>query len=148
MGSSVVLATAGYDHTIRWTQCRIWFAPARLSIPTCGRPRRRCHCLLQRAEFTCPRLPCRFWEATSGICYRTLQYADSQVRLPRLFCLCCALQSCTARLNFVRFLPTPAVTGQQAGDYSRQDPHSGGWQPAHTVRSVWRRVNSVSGGRK
>lgn len=33
----VVLATAGYDHTIR------------------------------------------FWEATSGICYRTLQYADSQV---------------------------------------------------------------------
>ncbi len=21
----------------------------------------------------------RFWEATSGICYRTLQYADSQV---------------------------------------------------------------------
>jgi G protein beta subunit-like protein len=37
MGSTVVLATAGYDHTIR------------------------------------------FWEATSGICYRTLQYADSQV---------------------------------------------------------------------
>lgn len=36
--SQVVLATAGYDHTIR------------------------------------------FWEATSGICYRTLQYADSQVR--------------------------------------------------------------------
>lgn len=35
--SSVVLATAGYDHTIR------------------------------------------FWEATSGICYRTLQYAESQV---------------------------------------------------------------------
>ncbi|GAB4813355.1 hypothetical protein N2152v2_000401 [Parachlorella kessleri] len=35
--SSVVLATAGYDHSIR------------------------------------------FWEATSGICYRTLQYADSQV---------------------------------------------------------------------
>ena len=24
-------------------------------------------------------LPRRFWEATSGICYRTLQYADSQV---------------------------------------------------------------------
>mmetsp|Transcript_32623 Transcript_32623/g.45270 ORF Transcript_32623/g.45270 Transcript_32623/m.45270 type:complete len:316 (+) Transcript_32623:173-1120(+) len=37
MGSSVVLATAGYDHTVR------------------------------------------FWQATSGICYRTLQYADSQV---------------------------------------------------------------------
>ena len=36
-GSSVVLATAGYDHTIR------------------------------------------FWEATTGICYRTLQYNDSQV---------------------------------------------------------------------
>ena len=36
-GSQVVLATAGYDHTIR------------------------------------------FWEATSGISYRTLQYADSQV---------------------------------------------------------------------
>ncbi len=35
--SSVVLATAGYDHTIK------------------------------------------FWEATSGICYRTLQYQDSQV---------------------------------------------------------------------
>lgn len=35
--SSVVLATAGYDHSVR------------------------------------------FWEATSGICYRTLQYADSQV---------------------------------------------------------------------
>ena len=34
---SVVLATAGYDHTIR------------------------------------------FWEATRGVCYRTLQYADSQV---------------------------------------------------------------------
>ena len=37
MASQVVLATAGYDHTVR------------------------------------------FWEATSGICYRTLQYADSQV---------------------------------------------------------------------
>lgn len=37
MAPSVVLATAGYDHTVR------------------------------------------FWEATSGICYRTLQYADSQV---------------------------------------------------------------------
>lgn len=37
MTSSVVLATAGYDHSIR------------------------------------------FWEATSGICYRTLQYPDSQV---------------------------------------------------------------------
>ena len=37
MGSQVVLATAGYDHSIR------------------------------------------FWEATSGLCYRTLQYADSQV---------------------------------------------------------------------
>lgn len=36
--SSVVLATAGYDHQIK------------------------------------------FWEATSGICYRTVQYADSQVR--------------------------------------------------------------------
>jgi G protein beta subunit-like protein len=35
---SVVLATAGYDHTVR------------------------------------------FWEATRGVCYRTLQYADSQVR--------------------------------------------------------------------
>ena len=35
--SSVVLATAGYDHTVK------------------------------------------FWEATSGICYRTLQYPDSQV---------------------------------------------------------------------
>jgi WD40 repeat protein len=35
--SSVVLATAGYDHTIK------------------------------------------FWEATSGICYRTLQFPDSQV---------------------------------------------------------------------
>lgn len=38
MASQVVLATAGYDHTVR------------------------------------------FWEATSGICYRTLQFADSQVR--------------------------------------------------------------------
>lgn len=37
MSSQVVLATAGYDHSIR------------------------------------------FWEATSGLCYRTLQYADSQV---------------------------------------------------------------------
>ncbi|KAK9810741.1 hypothetical protein WJX73_004286 [Symbiochloris irregularis] len=37
MSSQVVLATAGYDHTIR------------------------------------------FWEATTGICYRTLQYSDSQV---------------------------------------------------------------------
>eukprot|EP00884_Botryococcus_braunii_P022530 jgi/Botrbrau1/8961/Bobra.0148s0073.1 len=37
MAAQVVLATAGYDHTIR------------------------------------------FWEATSGICYRTLQYPDSQV---------------------------------------------------------------------
>lgn len=37
MTSQVVLATAGYDHTVR------------------------------------------FWEATSGICYRTLQHADSQV---------------------------------------------------------------------
>ena len=37
MGSQVILATAGYDHTIK------------------------------------------LWEATSGICYRTLQYADSQV---------------------------------------------------------------------
>ena len=40
MTSSVVLATAGYDHSIR------------------------------------------FWEATSGICYRTLQYPDSQVSCP------------------------------------------------------------------
>lgn len=38
MSSQVILATAGYDHTIK------------------------------------------LWEATSGICYRTLQYADSQVR--------------------------------------------------------------------
>ena len=38
MGSQVILATAGYDHTIK------------------------------------------LWEATSGICYRTLQYADSQAR--------------------------------------------------------------------
>lgn len=37
MGSQVILATAGYDHTIK------------------------------------------LWEATSGICYRTLQYTDSQV---------------------------------------------------------------------
>lgn len=37
MSSQVILATAGYDHTIK------------------------------------------LWEATSGICYRTLQYADSQV---------------------------------------------------------------------
>lgn len=37
MGSQVILATAGYDHTIK------------------------------------------LWEATSGICYRTLQYGDSQV---------------------------------------------------------------------
>ena len=36
MTSQVVLATAGYDHSIR------------------------------------------FWEATSGLCYRTLQYPDSQ----------------------------------------------------------------------
>eukprot|EP00967_Tisochrysis_lutea_P148005 scaffold282089_cov16-Tisochrysis_lutea.AAC.1 len=40
--SAVVLATAGYDHTIK------------------------------------------FWEATSGICYRTLQFPDSQVRVPCL----------------------------------------------------------------
>lgn len=39
MGSQVILATAGYDHTIK------------------------------------------LWEATSGICYRTLQYADSQASL-------------------------------------------------------------------
>ena len=45
MGSQVVLATAGYDHTIR------------------------------------------FWEATSGICYRTLQYADSQVSERSIFLL-------------------------------------------------------------
>lgn len=38
MAAQVVLATAGYDHTIR------------------------------------------FWEATSGICYRTLQFNDAQVR--------------------------------------------------------------------
>jgi G protein beta subunit-like protein len=44
MGSQVILATAGYDHTIK------------------------------------------LWEATSGICYRTLQYADSQ-----------ASRSCTPR---------------------------------------------------
>lgn len=40
MGSQVILATAGYDHSIR------------------------------------------FWEATSGLCYRTLQYTDSQARWP------------------------------------------------------------------
>jgi hypothetical protein len=43
MTSSVVLATAGYDHSIR------------------------------------------FWEATSGICYRTLQYPDSQVSYVHLW---------------------------------------------------------------
>ena len=41
----VVLATAGYDHTIR------------------------------------------FWEATTGICYRTLQYSDSQARFLSVRCL-------------------------------------------------------------
>ena len=47
--SQVVLATAGYDHTIR------------------------------------------FWEATSGSCYRTLQYADSQVNLSTMASLICLI---------------------------------------------------------
>ena len=45
MSSQVILATAGYDHTIK------------------------------------------LWEATSGICYRTLQYADSQVSLTFSGCM-------------------------------------------------------------
>ena len=45
MSSQVILATAGYDHTIK------------------------------------------LWEATSGICYRTLQYADSQASLTSSGCM-------------------------------------------------------------
>lgn len=83
MASSVVLATAGYDHTIRYSRAgsRVWL----VLLPKGAWPRR-----VRAAGATCPpqaRLPapcsapacCRFWEATSGICYRTLQYADSQV---------------------------------------------------------------------
>ena len=95
MASQVVLATAGYDHTIR------------------------------------------FWEATSGVCYRTLQYADSQVcgrggggaggrargarRTPR-----------RPRIRPRRRSPTPVPplpSGQQAGDHGRQAAPGGGGQP-------------------
>jgi hypothetical protein len=90
MGSQVVLATAGYDHTIR------------------------------------------FWEATSGICYRTLQYADSQVRIGCFFFFFDATaffaRSHQSALFLSRFslvslsllspFPIPIITpGQQARDH-------------------------------
>lgn len=74
MGSSVVLATAGYDHTIRCAMGSIWtlrfihtLGGGRLTAPL--------------TPHLCPiwTFPPRFWEATSGICYRTLQFPDSQV---------------------------------------------------------------------
>lgn len=86
MGSSVVLATAGYDHTIR--QAAAWAGrgapgqrPPRRSV-SADRRRSRCRRanLTRAATAGRARAACRrFWEATSGICYRTLQYADSQV---------------------------------------------------------------------
>lgn len=101
MGSSVVLATAGYDHTIRRALCAAW---QRGNVVQCSMPLlQHCGAVPQAlaaagaaAAATAPGPPSascldvcaqtwqdlpirRFWEATSGICYRTLQYADSQV---------------------------------------------------------------------
>ena len=69
--SSVVLATAGYGECcmhacIQPTHClHGWPCCSSLSLPS---PH------AAPVDHTV-----RFWEATSGICYRTLQYADSQV---------------------------------------------------------------------
>lgn len=75
MGSSVVLATAGYDHTIRcegYSRARVTRDIGRVII----------HNLVLYTP--------RFWEATSGICYRTLQFADSQVNREARERRCCS----------------------------------------------------------
>jgi G protein beta subunit-like protein len=53
------VATAGYDHTIRYVVCEIF-------------------CNILRVERSAD-VPGRFWEALSGICSRTIQHPDSQV---------------------------------------------------------------------
>lgn len=89
MGSSVVLATAGYDHTIRQASCSIGLLkkdyvsshacdPLFFAATNVEDGLRNGHAWPARdtkPNWSC----CRFWEATSGICYRTLQFADSQV---------------------------------------------------------------------
>ncbi|OAA49741.1 WD-repeat protein pop3 [Beauveria brongniartii RCEF 3172] len=63
---SVILCTAGYDHTIRQASSRPISCPLRQLLP--------------HDELTAkPPPPCRFWEALSGICSRTIQHQDSQV---------------------------------------------------------------------
>ena len=76
---SVVLATAGYDHTVRF-----WEARHGALLPGS-----RCTCAATRFAWPMAAFePCAdsrpslfplARQATSGICYRTLQYADSQV---------------------------------------------------------------------
>lgn len=69
---AVVLATAGFDHTIRSaiaerTADARSTDSARSSLSLC--PVNRCATLCV----------CSFWEAPTGLCHRTLQYTDSQV---------------------------------------------------------------------
>jgi hypothetical protein len=91
----------------------------------------------------CPWAPalCRFWEATSGICYRTLQYAESQASrrglraswgISRVASLAVAVLRLAGRRAADRSA-SPAV-GQQAGDHRGQDPDRSSWQPPHTAR--------------
>jgi WD40 repeat protein len=75
MGSSVVLATAGYDHTIR-------YAPLPPPATAAAAPQLSALHSRPKPLTTPPPTPPpthSFWEATSGICYRTLQHPDSQV---------------------------------------------------------------------
>ena len=44
----------------------------------------------------------RFWEATTGICYRTLQFAESQARWVEICLNCCTLDSAEPHLHVLR----------------------------------------------
>ncbi|KAM3455234.1 hypothetical protein MY5147_006918 [Beauveria neobassiana] len=66
---SVILCTAGYDHTIRQA------SPQSICCPTLTPPTSSS----RRANREISPRPCRFWEALSGICSRTIQHQDSQV---------------------------------------------------------------------
>ena len=122
MGSSVVLATAGYDHTIRLGRPHAFWLKAKSSRhPSCCAPLKsyayisgplprhlrdlacgwRClpsvsKCIPSQSAVTSRAVwrARRFWEATTGICYRTLQFAESQA-CPWTSCLRSSLQRST-----------------------------------------------------
>eukprot|EP00958_Prasinococcus_capsulatus_P014833 scaffold1562_cov323-Prasinococcus_capsulatus_cf.AAC.7 len=92
--ASVVLATAGYDHTVR------------------------------------------FWDALNGVCYRTIPYPDSQVRIRRARAverrqLPPLDAPCGALLHVHAGASPPRAAGEQAGDRAEQGVPRGGGQPAH-----------------